>query len=274
MKITGIDFTSVPSRKKPITTVSCLLDGQALRVLEFTDLTDFQSFEDFLNSPGPWLAGLDFPFGQSRKLIENLGWPVSWAEYVELVAKMSREEFIDLLEAYKLPRAPGDKEHLREIDRLARSKSPQKLYGVPVGKMFFEGAKRLLNSPVSVLPVRPSDDNRIAVEAYPALVVRRWIDNQSYKSDTKAKQTDKLLQARKTVVNGIRSDEFKAVYGFEIVCDDASIRHIIDDATGDQMDALLCAIQAAWAWQQREHNFGIPDVADTLEGWIPDAAFI
>lgn len=99
--------------------------------------------------------------------------------------EMSAEILRDATEAYKLPRAPGDKEHLRVTDQLARSKSPQKLYGVPVGKMFYEGAKRLLESPVSILPVRPSDDNRIAIEAYPALVVRRWIGNQSYKSDTK-----------------------------------------------------------------------------------------
>jgi len=40
------------------------------------------------------------------------------------------------------------------------------------------------------------------------------------------------------------------------------------------MDALLCAIQAAWAWQQKNRNFGIPDDADALEGWMPDPNFL
>ena len=40
------------------------------------------------------------------------------------------------------------------------------------------------------------------------------------------------------------------------------------DRTGDRIDATLCAMQAAWAWQRRASNYGLPDIIDPLEGWI------
>jgi len=43
-----------------------------------------------------------------------------------------------------------------------------------------------------------------------------------------------------------------------------------NDPTGDSLDALLCAIQAAWAWIHREKLFNNPPVFDPLEGWIAD----
>ena len=274
MDIIGIDFTSAPKRKKPITTVSCTLDSGVLKVNKFTDLIDFASFEDLLDKPGPWIAGFDFPFGQSRKLVTNIGWSMTWEGYVKNVAEMTKDQYIDTLNEYKKDRAVGDKEHKRVTDDLAGSISPQKLFGVPVGKMFFEGAPRLLSSDVSILPVRPNNGNRIALEAYPALVARRWVGKQGYKSDARSKQTEAHLVARRSIAEGIMSTEFKNIFGFEIICTDEKIQHIIDDATGDQMDALLCAIQAAWAWTQRDKGFGIPEDVDTLEGWITDPGLV
>ena len=36
------------------------------------------------------------------------------------------------------------------------------------------------------------------------------------------------------------------------------------------LDALLCAIQAAWAQTQEYNKYGLPEDADPLEGWIAD----
>jgi hypothetical protein len=33
---------------------------------------------------------------------------------------------------------------------------------------------------------------------------------------------------------------------------------------------LLCAVQAGWAWLQRDNNFGVSGQIDSLEGWIAD----
>ena len=51
------------------------------------------------------------------------------------------------------------------------------------------------------------------------------------------------------------------------------IDHLIDDASGDALDAVLCLLQAAWALQQQRQghgNWGLPDF-DPLEGWIVSA---
>jgi hypothetical protein len=59
-----------------------------------------------------------------------------------------------------------------------------------------------------------------------------------------------------------------ADYGLRVVADPS----LADDPSGDQLDALLCAIQAAWGWTQRGNRFGVPLNIDTLEGWIADPA--
>ncbi len=270
MKVIGIDFTSSPSRLKPLTCAFCKLKKGRLTVLNNKDLQSFFEFEELLEHKGKWIAGIDFPFGQSRKFVTGLGWPAAWEDYVSLVGNMSRQQFVDVLEAYKAPREKGDKEHRRATDQLAGSISPQKLYGVPVGKMFFEGAPRLLRSPASIVPLRVRDDKRIIVEAYPALPARRWNKGQGYKSDTKAKQTEAQRIARESIMAGLVSSDFKKIYGFEVEFSDQDKKRYIDDPTGDQMDALLCAVQAAWSWTRRKENFGVTKNADLLEGWIVD----
>jgi hypothetical protein len=195
---------------------------------------------------GPWLAGMDFPFGQPRKLIENLGWPDTWAGYVRQVSELGRQGFVDALKTYRDGRAVGDKHHLRHTDILAKSCSPMMLYGVPVGKMFFEGAPRLLKSGVSVQPVHVQNDSCTVIEAYPALVVRHWIGSRSYKNDAKAKQTPTLRSAREELVRGLLTPNIREYFGFEVNFDAEYAEAFIHDSSGDQIDALLCAIQAGW----------------------------
>ncbi len=270
MKIFGVDFTSVPSSRKAITCVQCRLDENGLSLESSVSIRSFDEFENFLQQPGPWVAGMDFPLGQPRKLIENINWPRTWEGYVGHVGNMTKSEFVDTLKEYRARRAKGDKQHLRRTDELANSRSPMMLYGVPVGKMFFEGAHRLLDAEVSVLPCCVRDDPRIVVEAYPALVARRWIETRSYKNDEKKKQTLALRSAREEIVRGLLSKNTQLYFGFEVHFSSDDAEDFISDGTGDQLDALLCAIQAGWSYTQREQNFGIPADCDHLEGWIVD----
>ena len=64
MIIYGLDFTSAPKKQKPITCAKCLLADGLLRVQDVECFTSFVQFEYFLQTSGPWIAGLDFPFGQ------------------------------------------------------------------------------------------------------------------------------------------------------------------------------------------------------------------
>ena len=47
----------------------------------------------------------------------------------------------------------------------------------------------------------------------------------------------------------------------------------IADATGDTLDPILCAIQAAWSCRNRDRGYGIParnHPVTRAEGWIVD----
>ena len=271
MRIYGIHFTSAPSSKKAITYAQCTLSEQGLFLERLGRLTSFDEFEHFLKQPGPWVAGIDFPFGQPRTLIENLHWPQTWNGYVGFVGRMTKFQFMDTLVNYCNGRNKGDKHHLRLTDKLANSRSPMMLYRVPVAKMFFEGAPRLLNAGVSIQPCHVRDDPRVVVEAYPALVARRWIGSRSYKTDTVKQQSPARESAREEIICGLRSTAAKTHFGFDVHFSDEDANAFIRDGSGDLLDALLCAIQTGWAYLQRERNYGIPMDCDQREGWIVDS---
>jgi hypothetical protein len=266
MNIIGIDFTSSPSRKKPLTCIHATLERNTLRAQSLEEWAAFGLLEDALKKPGPWIAGIDFPFGQSRIFVKNIGWPNDWASYVAHAKSLGRQGFRDALDNYRRNRPFGDKEHRRKTDIAASSISPQKLYGVPVALMFFEGAPRLLKSGVTIPGVLSGDPNRIVVEAYPGVLARQLVGRTGYKNDTARKQTITQLQTRRAMLDHILNGSLESRCGLRVEASTA----LADDPSGDQLDALLCAIQAAWAWTMKEHGYGTPRDADALEGWIAD----
>ena len=235
MNVLGIDFTSRPTRRKPITCLHCTLEGDVLCAGDLEEWTDFAPFELALQRPGPWMAGIDFPFGQARRFIETIDWPRSWPDYVRHAQSLTRSEFREELNAYRRTRRIGDKEHRRQTDVAAGSVSPQKLYGVPVGLMFFEGAPRLLASNVTIPMLQDGDPKRIVVEAYPGVLARQLIGNRSYKQDTRKKQTPEQLRARLDLLEGIVNGRLHNRYGFGVKAQ----RELCEDPGGDHLDALL-----------------------------------
>ncbi len=270
MKIYGLDFTSAPARTKPITLADAELSGERLDVAGVHRIPSFAGFEMGLEAAGPWVAGMDFPFGQPRRLIEALAWPPDWSETVDRVAAMPREEFEKLLTVYKARRPKGDKEHLRTTDRIAESLSPMKLYGVPLAKMYFEGAPRLRATGLSVVPCRPSADSRVVVEAYPALVARRILGRRSYKGG--GAKADERRRARRDLVAALGGDLVAGAYGLRVRVGAYLAEELVADPGADLLDAVLSAIQAAWAHTRRSSNHGVPRACDPLEGWIADPA--
>lgn len=245
--------------------IYCTLDDDGLHTQFFEEWPSYESFEAVLSKPGPWIAGIDFPFGQARRFIKTIGWPSTWAGYVDHARQLDRAGFREALNRYKENRIAGDKEHRRATDEAAGSISPQKLYGVPVGLMFFEGAPRLLASGVTIPHMHDGDPQRIAIEAYPGLLARQLIGRRSYKNDTRKKQTADQHEARRNLLQALRVEAPRR-YGFSIDAPDS----LCDDPGADHLDALLCAAQAAWAWRQRDTRFGAPETIDKLEGWIAD----
>ncbi len=267
MRIIGVDFTSRPSRRKPITVQTAELTGERLCLREASALTDFATFEDLLRQPGPWVAAIDCPFGQPRRFLENAGWPLRWADCTAYVASLERQAFRDALDAYRSGRAVGDREHRRAVDRFAGGISPQKLYGVPVGLMYFESVPRLLRSGAH-LPAHgvAGDAGRVVVEGYPGILARSLIGRRSYKTDTVANRTADQHAARLAILAALEGPAFEARYGFTV----RTTPHLADDPSADTLDALLCAVQAAWASTKRTETYGIPAAADPVEGWISD----
>ncbi|HEV2580560.1 MAG TPA: DUF429 domain-containing protein [Ktedonobacteraceae bacterium] len=269
-RIFGLDFTSTPSARKPITCATCTIKGTTLHLDECRSLATLDDFDAFLRADGPWLAALDFPFGQPRALIEQLGWPTIWCDYMKFLASMDKTTFVAMLQGFMNSQPPGAKLLLRATDILASARSPMMLHRVPVGKMFFGGATRLFRSSVSVLPCRPTSDNRVAIEGYPVLVARRLIGKRSYKSDERGKQTREQVQARHEIVHGLRSALLMDTYGLAVEMSDDVAESLAQDAMGDRLDAVLCALQAGWAYLERGRGYGISKECDKDEGWIVD----
>ena len=270
MRVCGLDFTSAPGRRKPLIALGCKLEADVLRVEDSREMTDFEAFEEFLRLPGPWVCGMDFPFGQPRPLVETLCWPATWEGYVGKVGSMTKEEFEDAIRADMASRPKGRKWRYRLADKRSGSSSAMMLFRVPVGKMFFQGAPRLLASDASILPCRPNADTRVAVEAYPAVVARRFLGRTSYKNDERRKQTSVQREARRNLVSGLESEVLRGEYGFTVGMDDAWRERLIREPAADTLDSLLCAVQAAWAYTRRDVDYGVPEVCDPNEGWILD----
>jgi hypothetical protein len=273
VKIYGLDFTSAPGLRKPLILLGCTLEGSLLRVEDSETLTDFGAFEDFLQGRGRWVCGMDFPFGQPRSLVAALGWPESWEGYVGEVGALPKEEFENMIRADMATRPAGSKWRYRLADRRSGSSSAMMLFRVPVGKMFYQGAPRLLASGVRVEPCRRNGDDRVAVEAYPSVVVRRFLGRTAYKRDG-VPDTPQRRSARETLLRGLESSALEEAYGFAVEMD-ANWREVFtSDPSADALDSLLCAVQAAWAYEKRDEGYGVPPECDPDEGWILDPALL
>ena len=263
--IHGVDFTSRPRLRKPITVASGAWQRSAFHLDALEELAHWLDFESWLKRPGPWIAGFDFPFGLPREAVDDLGLPKQWPQLVAHCRGLGRDEFRAMLDRYRESRPTGKRYAHRAADRPAGSHSPLKLVNPPVGLMFLEGAPRLLDAGVTIPGLHAGDPLRVALEAYPGFSARRMVKG-SYKNDAAAKQTQARRQARKNMVNSLVTGNNP--FGFPLSGSMQHLNSLVGDATGDRLDAVLCAMQAAWAWQRRGENYGLPVHIDPLEGWI------
>ena len=262
----GVDFTSAPRSSKGITIASGHLVRSTFTLNHLTTLHDFDSFSQWLRQPGPWLAGFDFPFSFPRELTIQLGWPTEWPALIRHVATQTRSELRDTFKAVCDARPVGSKFIHRATDLISGSSSSMKWVNPPVAYMLHAGAPMLLASNVSIPFMHAGDPQRIALEAYPGMVARS-ITRASYKNDTRAMQTPERLAARLAIIRALEAGDYPQA----IVLDAGKHRRaLLDDGSGDLLDAVLCALLAAWGWQRRDSHYGLPP-HDPLEGWIVGA---
>jgi hypothetical protein len=266
--LAGVDFSSRPTARKPITVAHGERRAAVVRLLRMDALPSAEAFAQWLAAPGEWLGAFDFPFGLPRELVEYLGWPTQWPALMSHYAGLSRDEIRRTFAAFCDARPVGGKFAHRACDAPAGSSPSMKWVNPPVAYMLHAGVPPMIAAGVSLPAVGlAGDPRRVALEGYPGLLARELIGRRSYKSDEAAKQTSDRLIARKDVVEAL--EQGRTRLGLRLKLTHAQRESLVDDASGDRLDAVLCMVQAAWAAGQP--NFGLPASHDLLEGWIVSA---
>ena len=265
--VVGVDFTSRPTRRKPITVAHAERAGALLRLARIDEHATLDGFARWLAAPGPWIGGFDLPFGLPRELVEALGWPTHWLALIRHYAALPRPAIRDTFAAFCAARPVGAKFAHRACDRPAGSSPSMKWVNPPVAYMLHAGVPLLLDAGVHLPGHHEGDLARVALEAYPGLLARELIGRRSYKSDERAKQTPERLIARKDLVEAL--EQGRSRLGLRLKLTHAQRESLVDDASGDRLDAVLCLVQAAWAGGRP--RYGLPERVDPLEGWIASA---
>ncbi|MBB1073891.1 DUF429 domain-containing protein [Rhodoferax sp. 4810] len=277
----GCDFSSAPSRQKPIVLALGAQSNGRVVLSKLVHLASLDAFGEWLQHPGPWLGAFDLPFGLPRELVETLGWPTDWLACMAHYSTLSREQIRAAFAAFCDARPVGGKFAHRATDRPAGSSPSMKWVNPPVAFMLHAGVPLLLQAGVelpglhAVTPDKPGAAKaapRLALEAYPGLLAREVLGQRSYKSDDKARQTPDRLIARKDLITALEQGHTRL--GVRLKLTHAQRDALADDARGDALDAVLCLLQAAWAQRQFEAGnvrYGLPAAMDPLEGWIVTA---
>lgn len=271
--LVGCDFSSSPTARKAIV---CARGAQVRGRLVLDGLEKLHSldaFSQWLCRDPEWVGAFDLPFGLPRELVVSLGWPLQWEECIRHYASLTRDEIRAAFAAFCAARPVGSKFAHRATDAPAQSSPSMKWVNPPVALMLHAGVPRLLDSGVYLVglqsPPEASTPSRIGLEAYPGLIAKAVLGSRSYKSDDKAKQTPERLIARKDLVNALETGQTR--WRLPLKLTHAQRDMLVDDATGDSLDAVLCLVLAAWAEAQHAGGhplYGLPLALDPLEGWI------
>lgn len=271
MTVLGVDFTSAPRPRKPLTAaVGRLLTvsrDSVYRLEAIRELGSLAAFDDLLREPGDWIGGFDLPFGQARTLIEHEGWPTDWRQFVAFYCGQPREQLRAVFRRWCDGRPAGDKFAWRKADKPAGSSPAMRWTNPPVAWMMHAGIGRMLAAglafPAHRAAGRGAARSRIALEAYPGFTARQ-VCTRSYKSDTPSAQTPDRRANRRRILDSLTAGTAGLAVRLEVSRSLAN--RMLADGAGDLLDAAICGLQAAHASLQP--RYGFPRDLDPLEGWI------
>jgi hypothetical protein len=281
MQVIGCDFSSSPSKRKPIVFAVGSSDKGRVQLLQLDRVESLDGFSDWLTAHTDWIGGFDLPFGLPRELVEHLHWPTDWLACMRHYASLSRDDIRATFKAFCDARPVGGKFAHRATDAPAGSSPSMKWVNPPVAYMLHAGVPRLIEAGVHFPALHDGaasykdatgQARRVALEAYPGLLAREILQNRSYKSDDKPKQTPERLIARKDLITALEHGQTRLQLRLKLT--HAQRDTLIDDASGDSLDAVLCMLQAAWAkarFDGGDARYGLPEKVDALEGWIVTA---
>ena len=269
----GCDFSSSPTRRKPIVLALGQRQGARVQLTALQTFDTLAAFGQWLARPGDWVGGFDLPFGLPRELVQALGWPTDWLGCMQHYRTLSRVQIRETFAAFCAARPVGGKFAHRATDGPAGSSPSMKWVNPPVAYMLHAGVPLLLDAGVHLPGLHAGDPRRVALEAYPGLLAREILGRRSYKSDDRANHTPDRLIARKDLVHALEMGQTRLALRLKL--SHAQRDALVDDASGDRLDAVLCLLQAAWAERRRiDHGdalYGLPPALDPLEGWIVGA---
>lgn len=263
-QLIGVDFTSRPTPRKPITVAHGESANDVVRLLRIDRHAAFDAYARWLATPGRWVGAFDHPFGLARTLVETLGWPTDWHALMRHYATLSRDEVRATFAAWCAARPAGGKFAHRACERPAGASPAMKWVNPPVALMLHAGMPLLIDAGVDIPGLHAGDPSRVALEGYPGMVARELLGARSYKSDERARQTPERLIARKDLVDAL--EQGRGSLGLRLKLTNAQRELLVEDASGDAVDAALCLLLAAWA--ARRPGYGQPADVDALEGWI------
>jgi len=276
--LVGCDFSSSPTRRKPIVMAWGHRRDHVVVLDRLERLTSLDAFTQWLMVDRDWIGAFDLPFGLPRELVTALGWPLEWQACIRHCATLSRRDIRDLFAGFCSARPVGFKFAHRACDRPAGSSPSMKWVNPPVAYMLHAGVPRLLDAGVAMPGLSPAAPvagpaspapRRIGLEGYPGFLARGVLGQRSYKSDDRAKQTPERLIARKDLLTALEAGQTRLQLRLKL--SHAQRDGLVDDGSADSLDAVLCLMQAAWGERQQAQGhpqFGLPLSMDPLEGWI------
>ncbi len=274
--LVGCDFSSSPTARKAIVCAQGSQVRGRLVLHGLVKLHTLDAFSEWLLQEPAWVGAFDIPFGLPREVVEALGWPPVWEACIRHYASLTREDIRSRFAAFCNSRPAGGKFAHRATDLPAQASPSMKWVNPPVAFMLHAGVPRLLDAGVYMAGLQPAPDAseplRVALEAYPGLIAKAVLGNRSYKSDDKSKQTPERLIARKDLLNALETGQHR--WQLRLKLSHAQRDALVDDASGDSLDAVLCLVLAAWAevrYQEGHPLYGLPPDMDALEGWILSA---
>ncbi len=266
-QVLGVDFSSSPSRRKPVVAAWGWRRGNRVTLQRLESHDSHEALREALIEHRAWVGGFDLPFGLPRELVEHLGWPLQWPACMSHFCGLSRAEVRRTFAAFTAARPQGKKFAHRGCDGPAGSSPSMKWVNPPVAFMMHAGVPILRSLEVDLPGLDELGRPRVALEAYPGMLARELIGPRSYKSDQRAKQTPERLIARKDMVEAL--EQGRTRLGLRAALTHAQRDALAADASGDSLDAVLCLMQAAWACGKP--RWGLPERVDPLEGWIVSA---
>lgn len=268
----GCDFSSSPTRRKPVVLALGRREGARVQLTELVRLDTLAAVGRWLAEPRAWVGGFDLPFGLPRELLQTLGWPLQWHASMQHYRTLTRPQIREAFAAFCDARPVGGKFAHRATDGPAGSSPSMKWVNPPVAYMLHAGLPLLLDAGVHLPGLHAGDPTRVALEAYPGLLAREVLQRRSYKSDDAAKQTPERLIARKDLLTALELGQTRLALRLKLT--HAQRDALVADASGDSLDAVLCMLQAGWAEQRHAEGdalYGLPPGLDALEGWIVTA---